>query len=148
MLAMCVRKTADTGGTPTSMQAPVPPFASSTTTTTKRKLKGLRSRGSGSTKKQSESTTTAGGLAGTSGSSSSLKKHHQQQHQYHHAPASEKTSGCSTTVNVDCTVKVRDDPEGHLIYRKGDVVDSRCKCMAVLKVVRGRLGGWTVCVLC
>ena len=122
MLAMCVRKTADTGGTPTSMQAPVP-FASSTTTTTKRKLKGLRSRGSGSTKKQSESTTT--GMAGTSGSSSSLKKHHQ-----YHQPAAEKTSSCST-VDVDCTVKVRDDPEGHLIYRKGDVVDSRCKLMAV-----------------
>ena len=26
-----------------------------------------------------------------------------------------------------CTVKVRDDAEGHLIYHKGDVVDSRCK---------------------
>ena len=68
--------------------------------------------------------------AGTSSSSSSaLKKHH---HGHGHGGAGEKkttstTVGSCSTVDVDCTVKVRDDAEGHLIYRKGDVVDSRCK---------------------
>lgn len=122
MLAMCVRKTADTGGTPTSMQASVPgPFTTSSAgSAAKRKLKALRSRGSGSTKKQAETTSTV--TATTSSSSTMLKK---QQHHHHHQQATENTS-CST-VEVDCTVKVRDDAEGHLIYRKGDVVDSRCE---------------------
>lgn len=32
-----------------------------------------------------------------------------------------------TTVEVDCTMKVRDDSDGHLIYHKGDLVDLRCE---------------------
>lgn len=144
MLAMCVRKTADTG-TPTSMQAPVHHItnsSSSTTTTTgstaKRKLKALRSRGSGSTKKQqqqqqaAETSSVTLVTASTSSSSSSvLKKHHHQQHHGHGGAGDTKTTtGSCSTVDVDCTVKVRDDAEGHLIYRKGDVVDSRCKFIA------------------
>ena len=66
--------------------------------------------------------------AGTSSSSSALKKHH---HHGHGGAGEKKTTsttvGSCSTVDVDCTVKVRDDAEGHLIYRKGDVVDSRCK---------------------
>ena len=131
MLAMCVRKTADTGGTPTSIQAPVQfQTSSSTGTTAKRKLKVLRSRGSGSTKKPpaGETAPSKTVTAGTSGSSSStaLKKQHQHHAVHGHQTVTEKTSGCNT-VEVDCTVKVRDDAEGHLIYRKGDVIDSRCK---------------------
>lgn len=144
MLAMCVRKTADTG-TPTSMQAPVvhhitnstsSTTTSSTGSTAKRKLKALRSRGSGSSKKhqqqqQAAETSSVGSTlvtAGTSSSSSALKKHH---HHGHGGAGEKKTTsttvGSCSTVDVDCTVKVRDDAEGHLIYRKGDVVDSRCK---------------------
>ena len=137
MLAMCVRKTADTGGTPTSMQASVQfqTTSGSTGSAAKRKLKALRSRGNGSTKKPpaGEAVTSSTVTAGTSGSSSSSSALKKQQHQHHavhghgHQTASEKTTGSCSTVDVDCTVKVRDDAEGHLIYRKGDVVDSRCK---------------------
>ena len=142
MLAMCVRKTADTG-TPTSIQAPVHHITNSTSSTTstgstaKRKLKALRSRGSGSTKKHQQqqqqqqqqaaetSSVTLMTASTSSSSSTALKKHH-----HGHGGAVEKkttTTGTCSTVDVDCTVKVRDDAEGHLIYRKGDVVDSRCK---------------------
>lgn len=133
---MCVRKTADTGGTPTSMQASVPfqTTSGSTGSAAKRKLKALRSRGTGSTKKQPAGEAVSGSAvtAATSGSSgsSALKKQQHQHHAVHghgHQTASEKTTGSCSTVDVDCTVKVRDDAEGHLIYRKGDVVDSRCK---------------------
>ena len=148
MLAMCVRKTADTGGTPTSMQAPGVPFANSTGTTAKRKLKALRSRGSGSTKKQADSSgTVTAGTSTTTSSSSALKKqqhHHHQHHQQVSQKTTTATTGCST-VDVDCTVKVRDDAEGHLIYRKGDVVDSRCKFVSgILGTgrVRVREGTW------
>ena len=95
MLAMCVRKTGDTGGTPTMQGG----LTSSTSSITKRKhkpLKALRSRGGGSTK--------------------------------HQEIADKRQSG---TVEVECTVKVRDDAEGHLIYHKGDLVDSRCKLRLV-----------------
>ena len=154
---MCVRKTADTG-TPTSMQAPVHHHitnsTSSTTTTTgstaKRKLKALRSRGSGSTKKQQQQQQAAETSSGTlvtastsSSSSSALKKHHHQQHHGHGGASdtAKTTTGSCSTVDVDCTVKVRDDAEGHLIYRKGDVVDSRCKFIACRL-----LHGWDLCI--
>ena len=39
-----------------------------------------------------------------------------------------------TTVEVDCTVKIRDDMDGHLIYRKGDLVDQRCELELALPV--------------
>ena len=98
MLAMCVRKTADTGGTPT-MQGPSLTNSSCTTTSKSSRrhkpLKAMRSRGGAGGAKQAEST------------------------------ADKKQS--STTVEVDCTVKIRDDSEGHLIYHKGDLVDQRCK---------------------
>ena len=69
----------------------------------------------------------------SSSSSTALKKHH---HGYGRAGEKKTTTtttmvGSCSTVDVDCTVKVRDDAEGHLIYRKGDVVDSRCKFYGV-----------------
>lgn len=102
MLAMCVRKTGDTGGTPT-MQGGLTSSTSSIKKIKHKPLKALRSRGGGSTK--------------------------------HQEIADKRTS---STVEVDCTVKaVRDDAEGHLIYHKGDLVDSRCKFFWRLDSING-----------
>lgn len=43
------------------------------------------------------------------------------------AETSEKKPPLGSTVEVDCTVKVKDDGDGHLIYHKGDLVDQRCE---------------------
>lgn len=97
---MCVRKTADTGGTPTMQGSGLTSSSSSTAKTSRRHkpLKAMRSRGGAGSSKQSET-------------------------------SEKKASG--TTVEVDCTVKVRDDGDGHLIYHKGDLVDQRCKSWLV-----------------
>lgn len=98
MLAMCVRKTADTGGTPTMQGSSL---TNSTTSSTQRHkpLKAIRRpRGAGVAKQAPE---------------------------FHEVVAEKRPPG--TTVDVDCTVKVRDDPDGHLIYHKGDLVDQRCE---------------------
>lgn len=114
MLAMCVRKTGDTGGTPTMQGG----LTSSTSSITKRKhkpLKALRGRGGGSTK--------------------------------HQDITDKRQSG---TVEVECTVKVRDDAEGHLIYHKGDLIDSRCKLKfwrLGLTTSRPASAQWTVYLL-
>lgn len=100
MLAMCVRKTADTGGTPTMQGSGLANSSCSTTSKSSRRhkpLKVMRSRGGVGGAKQPETTTTA----------------------------EKKQSG--TTVEVDCTVKIRDDGDGHLIYHFGDLVDQRCE---------------------
>lgn len=99
MLAMCVRKTADTGGTPT-MQGSGLTTSSSSSSAAKasrrhKPLKAMRSRAAAGGAKQSEVT--------------------------------EKKPPSGNTVEVDCTVKVRDDSDGHLIYHKGDLVDQRCE---------------------
>lgn len=99
MLAMCVRKTADTGGTPT-MQGSGLTTSSSSTSASKssrrhKPLKAMRSRAAAGGAKQSE--------------------------------VSEKKPPSGSTVEVECTVKVRDDCDGHLIYHKGDMVDQRCE---------------------
>lgn len=101
---MCVRKTADTGGTPT-MQGSSLNSSSSTGSTAKssRRHKPLKPR-------------SRGGAAGA-------KQPEQQQQQQ----TVEKRPPSGTTVEVDCTVKVRDDGDGHLIYHKGDFVDKRCE---------------------
>ena len=98
MLAMCVRKTADTGGTPTMQGSGLTNSTTSSTTKSSQRHKPLkairRPRGAG-VAKQPEVT------------------------------AEKRPSG--TTVDVDCTLKVRDDSDGHLIYHKGDLVDQRCE---------------------
>ena len=98
---MCVRKTADTGGTPTMQGSSLTSSTCSTSTAKSSRrhkpLKAMRSRGGAGGAKQPETTT-----------------------------ATEKKQP-STTVEVDCTVKIRDDGDGHLIYHKGDLVDQRCK---------------------
>ena len=110
MLAMCVRKTADTGGTPT-MQGSGLTTSSSSSSAAKasrrhKPLKAMRSRAAAGGAKQSEVTE---------------KK-----------PPSGTLPG-STTVEVDCTVKIKDDSDGHLIYRKGDLVDQRCELISFLQ---------------
>lgn len=103
---MCVRKTADTGGTPTMQGSSLTSSTCSTSTTKSSRrhkpLKAMRSRGGAGGAKQPETTTTG---------------------------SSEKKQP-STTVDVDCTVKIRDDGDGHLIYHKGDLVDQRCELSA------------------
>ena len=104
-MLMCVRKTGDTGGTPT--------LQSSITATT-----------NGSTSKRTKSRTLK-----------SLRAHVAPKQQVQPQPADplvepRRTSSTATAtahVDVACTVKVRDDVDGHLIYHKGDQVDSRCK---------------------
>ena len=99
MLAMCVRKTSDTGGTPTMQGSSLTSSTGSTAKPSRRHkpLKALRSRGG------------AGGVM-------KLQE-----------TAELKRPPSGTTVEVDCTVKIRDDTDGHLIYHKGDLVDQRCK---------------------
>lgn len=103
MLAMCVRKAADpSSGTPT-VQASTLTNSTGSASTAKppsrrhKPLKAMRSRG-----------------GATTTSSKQLE-------------SSEKRNSITKTVDVDCTVKVRDSPDGHLIYHKGDLVDQRCK---------------------
>ena len=36
------------------------------------------------------------------------------------------------TVTVPVNVKVRDDEDGHLVYRKGDLLESRCTYLNIL----------------
>lgn len=83
-------------------------------------LKALRSRGGagggGST------TTTTSSAAGGAGS---VKKPGE-------AGEKKKKSSPGATVEVDCTVKVRDDPDGHLIYHKGDLVNQRYEILHTL----------------
>lgn len=108
MLAMCVRKTGDTGGNPTLQTSMT--TSNSTVPTSKRTkprgLKTLRSRVVAAVGKQ------------------------QVQPDEVASPSLRHTS--TAHVEVECMVKVRDDPEGHLVYHKGDVVDSRCKLDTVL----------------
>lgn len=99
---MCVRKTGDTGGTPT--------LQSSITATT-----------NGSTSKR----TKGRGLK-------TLRVHVAPKQQAQVQPklepqAPEVRHSSAAHVDVSCTVKIRDDADGHLIYHKGDQVDSRCK---------------------
>lgn len=104
MLAMCVRKTTDTGGTPTMQGSSLTSSTGSTAKTSRRHkpLKAVRSRG--------------GAVAPVSSTSSAKQQE-----------TSDKRTSATTTLEVDCTVKVRDDPTGHLIYHKGDKIDQRCK---------------------
>ncbi len=100
MLAMCVRKASDTGGTPTMQGSGLTTSSSSSSSAAKtsrrhKPLKAMRSRAAAGGAKQSEAT--------------------------------EKKPPSGNTVEVDCTVKVRDDCDGHLIYHKGDMVDQRCE---------------------
>ena len=101
MLAMCVRKAADpSGGTPTVQASTLTSTGSATTAKgSVRRHKPLKAMRSRGT------ATTATGMQ----------------------EASEKVNLTTNTVEVDCTVKVRDSPDGHLIYHKGDLVDQRCK---------------------
>lgn len=102
---MCVRKTSDTGGTPTMQGSGLNSGSTGSTAKPPRRhkpLKAIRSRGGGAT--------TAGGA----------KQSEQVAEKKPPAPA-------ATTVEVECTMKVRDDSDGHLIYHKGDLVDLRCK---------------------
>lgn len=101
---MCVRKTSDTGGTPTMQGSSLNSGSTGSTAKPSRRhkpLKAIRSRGGG---------TTAGGA----------KQPEQVAEKRPLAPT-------GTAVEVDCSMKVRDDPDGHLIYHKGDLVDLRCK---------------------
>ena len=100
---MCVRKTGDTGGTPT-LQGGV--TATTNGSSSKRtKARGLKTLRSHVAAKQQAPTEVV-------------------------APESRHATTTTTTARVDvaCTVKIRDDADGHLIYHKGDIVDSRCKC--------------------
>ena len=100
MLAMCVRKTGDTGGNPTLQSSLTTSSNGPSKRTKHRGLKTLRGR-------------VAVG---------------KQQVQVQPEEVLPDTRHASTAhVDVACTVKVRDDAEGHLIYHKGDHVDSRCK---------------------
>jgi len=105
MLAMCVRKAADpSSGTPTSVQATTLTSSTGSTSAAKapsrrhKPLKAMRSRG---------------------GATNPSTKQQLE--------SSEKRNSIAKTVDVDCTVKVRDSPDGHLIYHEGDLVDQRCK---------------------
>lgn len=105
MLAMCVRKAADpSNGTPTVQAATLTSSTGSTSTAKAssrrhKPLKAMRSRG---------------GAANPSTKQQQLE-------------SSDKRNSITKTVDVDCTVKVRDSPDGHLIYHKGDLVDQRCE---------------------
>ncbi len=101
MLAMCVRKPGDTGGTPT--------LQSSISATT-----------NGSTSKRTKSRALK-----------SLRAHVAPKQQAQVQPQQPAGPATTTTAHVDvaCTVKIRDDVDGHLIYHKGDHVDSRCKLL-------------------
>ena len=107
MLAMCVRKTSDAGGTPTMQGSGLNSSTGSTAKPSRRHkpIKAIRSRGG----------VTAAGS----------KQHPEQLQQQ--TTAVEKRPPAGTTVEVDCTVKVKDDSDGHLIYRTGDLVDKRCE---------------------
>lgn len=109
MLAMCVRKTSDAGGTPTMQGSSLNSSTGSAAKPGRRHkpLKAIRSRGGG----------TAAGA----------KQPEQQQQQQTTTTTVEKRPPAGTTVEVECTVKVRDDSDGHLIYRTGDFVDKRCE---------------------
>ena len=102
MLAMCVRKAADSSGGNPTMQASTLTSSTGTSNTAKgstrrhKPLKAMRSRGTGTTSGKQQD-------------------------------ASEKINFTTNTVEVDCTVKVRDSQDGHLIYHKGDMVDQRCE---------------------
>lgn len=103
MLAMCVRKAADPSGTTPTVQATTLTSSTGSATTAKgssrrhKPLKAMRSRGTASTATGKQQET------------------------------SDKRNSTANTVEVDCTVKVRDSQDGHLIYHKGDLVDQRCK---------------------
>ena len=103
MLAMCVRKTGDTGGTP--LQSGVAPTTngSSSKRTKTRGIKSLRSHVAPKQQAPAEVVAT------------------ESRH---------TTTTTTAHVDVACTISalIRDDADGHLIYHKGDVVDSRCKC--------------------
>lgn len=104
-MLMCVRKAADpSGGTPTAVQASTLTSSTGSTSAAKapsrrhKPVKPMRSRG------------------GATNSSSKQQ-----------LESSDKRNSITKTVDVDCTVKVRDSPDGHLIYHKGDLVDKRCE---------------------
>ncbi len=105
MLAMCVRKAADpSGGTPTVQASTLTSSTGSTSaakapTRRHKPVKPVRSRG---------------------GATNSSSKQQLES-------SDKRNSIAKATVDVDCTVKVRDSPDGHLIYHKGDLVDKRCE---------------------
>lgn len=99
---MCVRKAADpSGGTPTVQTSTL---TNSTGSATAAKASARRHKPLKAMRSRGTATTATG----------------KQQE------ASEKMN-LTNTVEVDCTVKVRDSQDGHLIYHKGDLVDQRCK---------------------
>ena len=71
-------------------------------------------------------------------------------------PSSAASSTCSGRVVATTATKVRDDPEGHLIYSRGDRLDARCTdrgglcvCVCVCACTRvlragGDMGGESV----
>jgi hypothetical protein len=82
---------------------------------------GLNSSSSGSNAKPSRRHKPLKPLRSRGGGTAAGAKQPEQQQ------AVEKRPPAGTTVEVDCTVKVRDDSDGHLIYHKGDFVDKRCE---------------------
>ncbi len=96
-----VRKAADTGGTPTTQSSGLTTSSNSSSSSaakTSERQKPLKDMRSRAAAGDTEQ-----------------------------SEATEKKPPSGNTVKVDCTVKVRDDCEGHLICHKGDVIDQRCE---------------------
>lgn len=102
---MCVRKTADTGGTPTLQGSSLTSSTGSTAKPSRRHkpLKVMRSRGAAGSTKQQET-------------------------------AEKRPSGTTVEVDCNVKVRDDSDGhliyhKGDLIYHKGDMVDQRCKLL-------------------
>ena len=122
MLAMCVRKPGDSAGSTSLVhpQSTTTATASVQIKTRKIKSSGLKALKRGS---KSEAERTA-----------ELSFSHQQPlapPSSRLPPTSLSTSAAGVREGEASPAKVRDDPEGHLIYTRGDRLETRCECVSV-----------------
>lgn len=123
MLAMCVRKPGDSSGG--SLQSHVHSAAQTATATATVQIK--------STRKQKSSALKVLKRGSKSDVAAELSYTHQQQAipPVSRIPPPSTSSNHSTSASrvlpVATPSKVRDDPEGHLIYTRGDRLETRCK---------------------
>ena len=119
MLAMCVRKPGDS-----SVQSHVHSTPQTATATATVQLKSSRKQKSSALK-----------VLKRGGKSDVTELTYSQQQQQQQAippasripPPSTSTGSLSSRVAASTPSKVRDDPEGHLIYSRGDRLEARCK---------------------
>ena len=126
MLAMCVRKPGDSSGG--SLQSHSHSTAQTTTATATVQIKTRKQKSSGLKVLKR-------GSKGDADRTAELSYLHQQApHPASRIPSTSTgapTSSSGRVVAASTPSKVRDDPEGHLIYSRGDRLDTRCTVVVV-----------------